>query len=283
METTLSSHAPVIRPQMQTTVTLDMLAQGTVAPSTMATTMTSAGTRMIVVPAPRTPAAPVRADMAATRDGWTVLSRGTAINDPVVALPDPDSDQALIAAARAGDLDAFNAIITRHERAVFNVALRILREPAAAEDAAQDALLKAWTAIGTFNGEVILPWLIRIVTNRCYDIIRARNRRPADSLDQEDLCETSSWSTQVSPSESPSDFVDRSELSSRLQSALDALSPDHRAVVILSDVHGYGYDEIAASLGVAVGTVKSRLCRGRSRLRQLLRDELRPLEPVVDG
>ena len=208
-------------------------------------------------------------------DTWTLITRGDAPGDPVVTMPAPDSDLALIVAARSGDVDAFNQIVGRYQRAVYNVALRIMRDPSAAEDAAQDALIKAWTAIGSFNGEVILPWLIRIVTNRCYDVIRARNRRPADSLDQEELCETSAWRTQIAASETPTDFVDRSELSGRLTSALDTLSADQRAVVVLSDVHGYGYDEIAATLGVAVGTVKSRLCRARSRLRELLRDELR--------
>ena len=239
---------------------------------------TAAGRSLVIaapasqpISSPATPATP-----AADPEAWTLLSKGPAVNDPVVTVTAPGSDLELIAAARTGDLDAFNEIVRRYERAVFNVALRIMRDPSAAEDATQDALIKAWTAIGSFNGTVILPWLIRIVTNRCYDVIRARHRRPADSLDQEELNETSSWSTQIAQTEAPDDFVDRLELSSRLQAALDLLTPDQRAVVVLSDIHGYAYEEIAATLGVAVGTVKSRLCRGRGRLRELLRDEVQP-------
>ncbi len=200
---------------------------------------------------------------------------GGTRGDPVLTVPAANSDRVLIAATRSGDVEAFDQIVARYERAVYNVALRIMRDPSSAQDATQDALMKAWTTIGSFNGEILLPWPIRIVTNRCDDIIRTRNRRSADSLDQEELGETSSWRTQVATTETPDDFVDRSELSGRLQAALDALSPDHRAVVVLSDVQGYAYDEIATTLGVAVGTVKFRLCRGRSRLRELLRDELR--------
>ncbi len=196
---------------------------------------------------------------------------GGTRGDPVLTVPAANSDRVLIAATRSDDVEAFDQIVARYERAVYNVALRIMRDPSSA----QDALMKAWTAIGSFNGEILLPWPIRIVTNRCDDIIRTRNRRSADSLDQEELGETSSWRTQVATTETPDGFVDRSELSGRLQAALDALSPDQRAVVVLTDVQGYAYDEIATTLGVAVGTVKSRLCRGRSRLRELLRDELR--------
>lgn len=235
----------------------------------------SASDRSIVIVAPTSAAT---AEPVSDPAAWALLSTGTAASDPVVTVPAPGPDRALIAAARAGDLDAFNEIVDRYQRAVYNVALRIMREPSAAEDAAQDAMIKAWTAIGSFNGEILLPWLLRIVTNRCYDVIRARNRRPADSLDQEALNESSSWSTQIAQTEAPADFVDRAELSGRLRAALDALTPDQRAVVVLSDVHGHSYEEIAATLGVAVGTVKSRLCRGRSRLRELLRDEVRPRE-----
>ncbi|HEV2529158.1 MAG TPA: sigma-70 family RNA polymerase sigma factor [Thermomicrobiales bacterium] len=250
-----------------------------------ATTMRPNGmtrTQTIVIPAP---GATERSATERAAD-WTILTTGPVGVDTPASRTTPaagqhpttgeTTDRALIAASRAGDLDAFNTIVTRYERAVYNTALRIMRDPAAAEDATQDALIKAWTAIGTFNGEVLLPWLIRIVTNRCYDLIRSRNRRPADSLDQEELHESSSWSAPVAPTESPAAFAERSEGSGRIRAALDQLNADQRTVVILSDVHGYAYEEIAETLGVAVGTVKSRLCRGRARLRELLCDEVRP-------
>lgn len=241
-----------------------------------ATTMmrTRTTTQTLVIPAPA--ASTARAAAPAAGD-WTVLTTAAIAPAPTVEVePGTTTDVALIRAARAGDLDAFNEIVTRYERAVYNVAARIMRDPVAAEDATQDAMIKAWTAIGTFNGEVLLPWLIRIVTNRCYDLIRSRNRRPADSLDHEDMTETSGWATQVARAERPADFVDRAEVSGQIRAALDQLNADQRAVVVLSDIQGYAYEEIAATLDIAVGTVKSRLCRGRARLRELLRDELRP-------
>lgn len=197
-------------------------------------------------------------------------SNGTPLVSAAPVAPAPTGDHMLIAAARSGDLDAFNQLVLRYQRPVYNVALRIMRDPAAAEDATQEALIKAWTAIGSFNGDVILPWLTRIVTNRCYDVIRARNRRPTDSLDQDDRDESSPVANLVATGETPAAYVDRAELSVRLQGALETLSDDQRAVVILSDVHGYSYEEIADRLGVAVGTVKSRLCRARARLRAAL-------------
>ncbi len=251
------------------------------ATTTMMRTNGTTRTQTIVIPAPRSG----ERKTTPTAEDWTVLTTGPLATDPAPArtapapaaptAPADATDRALIAASRAGDLDAFNTIVTRYERAVYNVALRIMRDPAAAEDATQDGLIKALTAIGTLNGEVLLPWLIRIVTNRCYDLIRSRNRRPADSLDQEELHESASWSAPVAPTESPAAVAERSEGSGRLRAALDQLNADQRTVVILSDIHGYAYEEIAETLGVAVGTVKSRLCRGRARLRTLLADEVR--------
>ena len=182
-------------------------------------------------------------------------------------------DERLIRAAQAGELASFNALVVRHERAVFNVCLRLLRDVPAAEDVTQETFVKAWSSLGTFRGGVVRPWLLRIATNRCYDVLRARGRRPADSLDAELFEIEPTWSTHAAREDDPETFAARAELSIYLERALTSLPDDQRLAVILSDAQGYGYDEIAQIMGVALGTVKSRISRGRARLRQALRDD----------
>jgi RNA polymerase sigma-70 factor (ECF subfamily) len=182
-------------------------------------------------------------------------------------------DERLIRAAQAGELASFNALVVRHERAVFNVCLRLLRDVGLAEDAAQDTFVKAWISVAAFRGGLVRPWLLRIATNRCYDLLRARGRRPADSLDAEPYEIEPEWTSQVGAVEHPETFAARAELSIHLERALAALPEDQRLAVILADVQGYGYEEVAAITGVALGTVKSRISRARARLRQALRDD----------
>jgi len=179
-------------------------------------------------------------------------------------------DERLIQNAQQGDLPSFNTLITRHQRSVFNVCLRMLRDSALAEDATQDTFIKAWTAIGTFRGGLVRPWLLRIATNRCYDIIRSQGRRPAGSLDAE-LVETEpQWTSQTEIAEHPEGHASRRELSAFLERALGELPDDQRMAIILSDIQGHSYDEIAQITEVAVGTVKSRIFRARARLRELV-------------
>jgi len=183
-----------------------------------------------------------------------------------------DADVRLIHAAQRGELASFNALVLRHERAVFNVCLRLLRDPGLAEDATQDTFIRAWTNISSFRGGVARAWLLRIATNRAYDLLRARARRPADSLDAEIVELEPAWTSSTS-SEEPESYATRRELAVYLEQALAMLPDDQRLAIILSDIQGYGYDEIAAITGVAAGTVKSRISRGRGRLRQALRDD----------
>ena len=189
----------------------------------------------------------------------------------------PDSeailDARLVRAAQQGEIASFNALVRRHERAVFNVCLRLLRDVQAAEDVTQDTFVKGWTAIESFRGDAVRPWLLRIATNRCYDVLRARARRPTRSLDAEPFEIEPDWTSQTGREEHPEAFSTRAELALLLERALAALPDDQRLAVILVDVQGYGYDEAAAVSGAAIGTVKSRLSRARARLRQTLRDD----------
>lgn len=179
-------------------------------------------------------------------------------------------DERLVRAAQRGDLPSYNTLVTRHERAVYAVCYRLLRDVQSAEDATQDTFVKAWSSLASFRGGAVRPWLLTIATNRGYDLLRGKARRPADSLDAE-LVETEpQWTSQSDGVEHPEAFAARTELGSYLERALDTLPGDQRTVIILSDIHGHTYDEIAAITGTAVGTVKSRISRGRSRLRDVL-------------
>jgi RNA polymerase sigma-70 factor (ECF subfamily) len=191
-----------------------------------------------------------------------------------------DEDQRLVTAAQDGDLDAFNQLVTRHERAVYNVCYRMLRDASLAEDATQDAFIRAWNSIDSFRGGIVRPWILRIATNRTYDILRAQARRPAQSLDAQPFESEAEWTSQSDAVEHPESFATRGELSTFLQEALAELPEDQRLAIVLSDVQGYAYDEIADIMDVAVGTVKSRISRGRSRLRTVLQGSPMGMELV---
>ena len=200
----------------------------------------------------------------------TVSGIGTGVYD---GNDDSTQDEHLIVAAQGGDLSAFNEIVSRHERAVFAVCMRVLRDGPSAEDATQDTFIRAWGAIHSFRGGAVRPWLLRIATNRAYDLLRARARRPARSLDAEPFETEPEWTSLAAQGDSPESHAARSELSAVLEWALAELPDNQRLAIILSDIQGYGYEEIAEITDVATGTVKSRISRGRSRLRDVLQDD----------
>lgn len=195
----------------------------------------------------------------------------TAVPLPAAA-PETLDDEALVRRAQAGDLEAFNQLVLRHERPVFNVALRLLRDVGLAEDATQDAFIRAWQNIGSFQTGSVRSWLYKIATNRSYDMLRASARRPAGSLEAEMVEIEPIWSAGGAGEESPDAHALRRELSIFLERALIALPDDQRMVVMLVDVQGLDYHEVAETMGIALGTVKSRLSRARAKVRQALAD-----------
>ena len=181
-------------------------------------------------------------------------------------------EEALVASARKGDARAFNQLVLLYQGMAYNVAYRILGDADAAADATQDAFLSAFKAIRQFRGGSFKAWILRIVTNSCYDQLRAKQRRPSESLDDLDVEEDHIRSLR-DPSEQPDEHVERLELDELLQSGIQRLPTEQRIVLILSDVQGLNYQEIADTTGMSLGTVKSRLSRGRSRLRDLLLEQ----------
>ena len=186
-------------------------------------------------------------------------------------------DLELIRRSKEGDLDAFNEIVARYQGQVFNTAARILGSSAYADDATQETFISAYRAIDKFRGVNLAPWLVRIAKNQCYDMIRAMRRRPADSL-EENLANPSVARAQVSSS--PEEETLRGELAAEIQRAILSLPPEQRLVVTLIDVQGFSYGDAAEAADVSIGTVKSRLSRGRARIRDHLRGlgELLPPE-----
>lgn len=185
----------------------------------------------------------------------------------------------LIAAARTGDVEAFNALILAYQDLAYSVAYRIVGDPDAAADATQEAFIAAFRKLYQFRGDSFKSWLMRIVTNACYDELRRRRRRPAVSLEalheprEDSSAELHLHATQ----ENPEAQVQRNELNALIERCLRALPDDQRVIAVLSDVEGYAYQDIAAIVDLPLGTVKSRLSRARARLR----DCLRPVKELI--
>lgn len=176
----------------------------------------------------------------------------------------------LVRASQRGDLDSFNSLVEQYQGLVYNLSLRMLGKPHFAEDATQETFLSAYRAMGRFRGGNFRTWLLRIAANACRDQLRHRRSSSAYSLDA--LVEDSNL--QLSDrAESPEDYALRRELASVINQGLAHLSPEQRLVVILCDVQGFDYEEMAQVTGISLGTVKSRLSRGRARLRNFLLEQ----------
>ncbi|MFL7893016.1 MAG: RNA polymerase sigma factor [Anaerolineales bacterium] len=178
----------------------------------------------------------------------------------------------LIKDAQRGDLDAFNSLVLVYQDRVYNQAFRVLGDSQSADDAAQEAFISAYKNLRSFRGGSFRAWLLRIVTNACYDELRRRKRHPATALEPVDDAgeeiESPHWI--ADPSELPEQNVERSELGQAIQTCLDQLPEDFRVVVVLVDVQGFDYLEAADAIGKPLGTVKSRLARARNRMRECL-------------
>lgn len=183
-----------------------------------------------------------------------------------------NEEQLLVEAGQRGDVDAFNQLVRLYEGRVYNLCYRMLGDPDAAADVTQDTFISAYRSLQKFRGGMFRSWLLRIATNACYDALRARKRRPSFSLDAaREPDDDGAGFDLPDTGESPDDLALRRELGAAIQRGLADLPEDQRAVVILSDVQGMAYEEIAQITGANLGTVKSRLSRGRARLRDILR------------
>jgi RNA polymerase sigma-70 factor (ECF subfamily) len=181
-------------------------------------------------------------------------------------------EQALIHDAQRGSLDAFNTLILHHQDGVYNTALRILGDEDLAADAAQEAFISAFNSISSFRGGSFKAWLMRTVTNACYDELRRQKRRPTTPLepDTEDGDEIDSPRWLADPSMTPAQQAEADELEHALQHCLNNLPLEFKTVVVMADIQGMDYTEVAVAVRVPLGTIKSRLARARLRLRECL-------------
>ena len=176
---------------------------------------------------------------------------------------------ALIASAQNGDARAFNQLVLLYQSMAYNLAYRILSDADAAADATQDAFVSAFKAMRKFRGGSFKAWILRIVTNACYDQLRVKQRRPTDSLDNLPV-EQDHVAHLRDEAEGPDEFVERQELNLVIQAGILSLPADQRVILVLSDVQGLSYQEIADVTDISLGTVKSRLSRARAKLRDYL-------------
>ncbi len=180
-------------------------------------------------------------------------------------------DEILVDRARDGDLDAFNQLVEAYQDLCHSLVARLVPDPDQAGDAVQEAFFSAYRNLRSYRGPSFRGWLTRIAVNAAMDLQRARRRRPASPYPE---LEDETWQPPSREEDDPESRATAAERSRELARALGAIASDQRTAIVLFDVEGYDYAEIAAMTGVSLGTVKSRIHRGRLALRALLADRM---------
>ncbi len=200
-----------------------------------------------------------------------------ASNAKQARIREAEEDRGLIAKAQAGDVVAFRQLVERHQRRAFAIALSLVRDENDARELVQDAFLRVYRGLATFQGgSSFFTWLYRIITNLSIDLIRKPGRQLADidesRFDSEDAQEADFPLLSRVDGSDPADVVRRREIASRLQAALDALPPYHRGVIVMREIEGLSYEEMATAMNVSKGTIMSRLFHARQKLQKALAD-----------
>jgi RNA polymerase sigma-70 factor, ECF subfamily len=190
---------------------------------------------------------------------------------------DADFDFQLVASAQKGDMQAYDALVTRHRGKIFAMIRNMIHQEADAWDLSQEVFIKAWRALPKFEAKAkFSTWIYRIAHNVVYDFVRKRKIESAGELNEEifsrERIDSGSFTT-PSGGESPDVTLSQAELRQKIQIALDKLSAEHREVVLLKDVQGLSYKEIADVMSSSLGTVMSRLFYARQKLQTLLKHE----------
>jgi len=205
------------------------------------------------------------------------LAAATQGLNPIQKMDEP----ALILATQRGDLNSFNSIVLAYQQVIFNTALYILGDADLAADAAQDTFIAAFRNINYFRGGSFKSWLMRVVTNACYDELRRQKRRPSLPLEPDDAedneIENPRWL--ADKNNTPEEKFSNRELDHAIQHCLGSLTTDLRTILVLVDIQGMNYTEASCAMHVPLGTIKSRLARARTSMRKRLQDfpELLPV------
>ena len=206
-----------------------------------------------------------------------IVQEPAGFSDPDPSLNDPDEDFRLVALAQKGDMRSYDALVTRHRGRIYAMIRNMIHQEADAWDLSQEVFIKAWNALPRFEAKAkFSTWLYRIAHNADYDWTRKRKIDSAGELNDEiferERIDSASFTT-PSGGESPDATMAHGELRIKIEVALAKLSPEHREVVILKDVQGLSYKEIADAMSSSLGTVMSRLFYARQKLQALLKDE----------
>jgi RNA polymerase sigma-70 factor, ECF subfamily len=180
-------------------------------------------------------------------------------------------DRALVEQALKGNLEAFNELVRIYQDYLFGLVVRVVNDRDAANDAVQEAFFSCYRNLDRFRGDSFRSWLTRIALNAATDVLRYKKRRPADPFPE---WEDDSWQPPAHEDASPERQQMRRQTSQMLAAALAQITEDQRRAIILFDVEGFDYQEIADMTGVSLGTVKSRIHRGRLALRDLLQSDM---------
>ena len=180
-----------------------------------------------------------------------------------------NQEQQWIRAAQTGDQAAFGELVQLYQRKVYALTVRMCPTRELAEEAAQEAFLSAWQGLPFFRGDsAFSTWLYRLASNACVDLLRKEGRHQGPSLDDEAV------SAEVPDTRpTPEAAAEQKELRAQIEAGLRTLSPEHREVLILREIQQLSYDEIADALSLDLGTVKSRISRGRRQLRNFLMEQ----------
>lgn len=184
---------------------------------------------------------------------------------------DADRDRRLVERTLKGDLDAFNELVAHYQDLLFGLTYRVVRDRDVAADAVQEAFFSAFRNLDRFRGTTFRAWLSRIAINAATDVLRLRKRRPADPYPE---WEDDAWQPPTGPADDPELQATHRARARAINQAMASITADQRRAILLFDVEGFDYQEIATITEVSLGTVKSRIHRGRLALRDLLAEQL---------
>jgi RNA polymerase sigma-70 factor (ECF subfamily) len=184
------------------------------------------------------------------------------------------SDLSLVRRVQRGDKGAFDALVLKYQHKLVKLVMRYVRNPAEAEDIAQEAFIKAYRALPQFRGDsAFYTWLYRIAINTAKNAVVSRDRSPIEyDLDRNSSDESYDMQGRMKDSETPEGLVLTDEIRSTVNAAIDALPEDLRTAIVLRELEGLSYEEIAAAMGCPVGTVRSRIFRAREAIDRRLRE-----------
>jgi RNA polymerase sigma-70 factor (ECF subfamily) len=206
----------------------------------------------------------------------TPLAEPAGAGDPLVVERTPNElnairDRVLVGQCLEGDLEAFNRLVELYQDYLFALTFRVVSDRESAADAVQEAFFSAYRNLAKFHGDSFRSWLTRIALNAATDVLRLRKRRPADPFPE---WEDDSWQPPAPDTDNPEHTAVKNARGRALSVALAQITEDQRRAIVLYDVEGFDYQEIADMTGVSLGTVKSRIHRGRIALREVLSDKM---------